>query len=217
MLYLGQHSQTKESISIQDSTYNDYRYFIKTKHGIEGWVYGGGLKKVELINPKYKEIAISYFHAGSQNKEPIVSSQIKQKDINGSIIHKYVKELQDTLKSMLLVYKRPVYESGCLGILEEKCYINNIIEREFEGGSELYLFNEFMPLLGIKKGMNRQNVNKTLGPPSRYSKQASVYEASYLHKDQDYEVLIDYWLSVSFDSTGIVNSISIGFLYNEDC
>lgn len=217
VLYLRHHSPTKESISIQDSTYNDYRYFIQTKHGVKGWVFGGGLKKVKLINPNFKEIATSCFYANSNNMKNLSSSTIKQKEINGSEIYKYLKILQDTLQDKSLVYKRPIYESGCLGILEEKCYESNILEREFEGGSEIYLFGEFKPFLGIRKGMRKQDITKILGTPSRYNKQISIYETSYMHKDQDYEVLIDYWITINFDETENIKSISIGCSYNEDC
>jgi hypothetical protein len=213
VLYLGQHSTVKESIVIRGTKFNDFRYFIKTRSGQEGWVFGGGLKKSILTDSKYKNMANSCFFANAHNDGPLLLSTEKQKNIDGAVIYKYI----ESLKNKPLVYKKPIYESACVGTLEEKCFVNNILEREHESGSELFLFNKFAPFLGIENGMDKQSVYKILGNPSEYNDKLSVYTFSFLLKSEDYQVWVSFKIKFYFDNLDNLESMVVWYFFNEDC
>lgn len=213
VIYLGEHSRNKESLQLRGKNQNDYRYLVKTHNNKKGWVYGGGLKKVKITDPKFNKSVLSCFNDGVQYDSTIKSSTKKQQPINGLTINKYIDKLEGSImRKDDLVYERPILESGCLGTLNEICYVNSL-KREYEGAGEVFLFDKFPPFAGIKKGTSKKEVQKTLGDPIKYNQSLSIYESSYI--DQDSKTT--YSITIYFNESQNVESISIEYNYNEDC
>jgi hypothetical protein len=212
VMFAGKFSDKKETVSLQGKEYKSPYYFVKTNNGKSGWVFGGALKPI-VVDEKKKDAAVLGFQMSSSTSLTTKMASNKQKVINGAEISSYEK----TLTYGDVVYKRPVYESGCLGLLEEKCYANNIIVTEREGGSVTLLYGDFVPLLGITKGMSKDLVVKKLGVPSRRGNDVFVYSASYVNKHKDGDVPMEYEVWVFFDDAQKVKLLKMSVSYNEDC
>jgi len=219
VLYKGEHSQQKEAITLREKEFYDYRYRVETKNGITGWVYGGGLKRVNK-SPFYNQEDAHKCFAVEDISIPYEIYDKADKSISREDFAKYLRSLElSNSKKGNLIYTRPIFENDCVGIYLESCFSNNRLDSGFEGGENTQLSYNFPPFLGIEKGMTKKEVEEKLGKPVIY-KNIHLYLSTlpnYHSETYDYEDNETYQLKIFFNKKSKVETISIDTYYNESC
>jgi hypothetical protein len=209
----GKSSDKKETATLQGVPCTSPRYLVKTRDGKSGWIFGGGLKPID-VKPEFKTAAQKGFSMGVYFKSVGDSLTADSTNIlDGAKLEARMKNIKNGKE----VYKRPIFESGCVGMLHETCFTNNILEMGLEGGTETIVYGDSASVIGVSIGMTRELVIKKLGRPYKQTAAALVYRATLISKNNDGSPPTDYLLTVYFDNSQKVTIIKVGVYYNEDC
>jgi len=127
VFYLGKQSDKKESIHLREEQFNDFRYFVETSNGLQGWVYGGGLKKAKKTTFYLPQQALSCLRL-KKTETPLTYAKHSPKPIPKENFKNFLDKIKlNKGKQGELIYVQPVFESGCLGTLHESCYANKVL------------------------------------------------------------------------------------------